>query len=121
MRISRRNSRGAPAWAPTTVSEVAATTGATLELDDAEVTQLGRVAVSTDARGTGLATEIMNNALRLAYEQFPGKDVILTAQLPLQEFYEGFGFTTGGAQYDDTGVAHLPMVLNASELERYAA
>lgn len=113
--------KGCARLVPTTVSEVAATTGATLELDDAEVSQLGRVAVSPDSRGTGLSAEIMENALRLAYEQFPDKDVVLTAQLPLQEFYEGFGFTACGAQYDDTGAAHLPMVLKASELERYAA
>ena len=113
--------KGCARLVPTTVSEVAATTGTTLELDDAEVSQLGRVAVSEDSRGTGLSAEIMGNALRLAYEQFTGKDVVLTAQLPLKEFYEGFGFTACGAQYDDSGVAHLPMVLKASELERFAA
>lgn len=105
---------------PTTTSEVVASTGSTLELDDAPLSQLGRIAVSSDVRGSGLADELMTNALRLAYEQFPDKDVILTAQAPLKEFYEGFGFVTCGTGFDDSGVAHLPMVLKASELVKFA-
>lgn len=106
---------------PTTSSEVAAATGSALELDDAPLSQLGRLAVSKPTRGTGLSDELMKNALRLAYEQFPDQDVILAAQTPLKNFYEGYGFTVCGTEYDDSGVAHLPMVLKAAELSRYAA
>lgn len=105
---------------PTTTSGVAAATGSTLKLDDAPLSQLGRLAVSKKFRGTGLSDEVMNNALRLAYEQFPDQDVILTAQVPLQEFYEGFGFAVCGTEYDDSGTAHLPMILKAAELVKFS-
>lgn len=105
---------------PTTTSEAAAATGATLELDDAPLSQLGRLAVTRESRGTGLSEEIMQNSLRLAYEKFPERDVILTAQEPLKKFYEGFGFTTCGSVFDDSGVPHLPMVLKAADLVKFA-
>ena len=47
--------------------------------------------------------------LRLAAERFPGRTVRLDAQSHLRGFYERFGFTAAGAEFDDSGVAHLPM------------
>ncbi|WP_080796772.1 GNAT family N-acetyltransferase [Corynebacterium pacaense] len=105
---------------PTTVADLAAATGSTLTLDDAPVSQLGRLAVAREFRGTGLADEIMHNALRLAHEKHPSNDVVLTAQSPLRSFYEGYGFSVCGSEFLDSGVAHLPLVLGAAELADYA-
>lgn len=106
---------------PTTVADLAASTGSTLTLDQGEISQLGRLAVAEEFRGSGLADEIMQNALRLAHEKHPGKDVVLTAQSPLRDFYEGYGFSVCGSEYIDSGVVHLPLSLNAAELEKYAS
>ncbi len=105
---------------PTTTAEFASDTGSNLELVDADLSQLGRLAVTKEFRGTGLSDEIMRNALRLAYEKFPEKDVVLTAQAPLKDFYSGYGFRPCGTEYLDSGVPHLPMVLKAAELVQYA-
>ncbi|AGG67758.1 GNAT family N-acetyltransferase [Corynebacterium callunae] len=106
---------------PTTVTELSAYTGVKIELDDAApLSQLGRPAVAKAERGTGLSTELMHNALRLAYEQYPERDVVLNAQLPLVDFYKEFGFEACGPEFSDTGVAHLPMVLDAEKLDKFA-
>ena len=104
----------------TTTAEVTAITGATFELDEAPLSQLGRLTVAKDSRGTGLSAELMKNALRLAFEQYPDHDVVLTAQSPLQDFYADFGFTVCGPEYQDSGVPHIPMVLKAADLKQYA-
>ncbi len=112
---------GCARLAPTTTSEITAATGAAFELDEAPLSQLGRVTVSKVSRGTGLSDELMKNALRLAFEQYPDRDVVLTAQSPLKDFYAGFGFTVCGSEYEDTGVPHLPMVLKAADLAQYGS
>lgn len=106
---------------PTTVAELTAYTGSSITLDDAApLSQLGRVAVVKEARGTGLSNDLMRNALRLAFEQYPDRDVVLTAQKPLIDFYAGYGFAPCGEEYLDSGVSHLPMVLPAAQLEQYS-
>ncbi|ALC06829.1 hypothetical protein CDES_12410 [Corynebacterium deserti GIMN1.010] len=106
---------------PTTVAELKAYTGTEIELDDASaLSQLGRVAITKEERGSGLSTELMHNALRLAYEQYPDRDVVLTAQKPLVDFYAGYGFVPCGAEYLDAEVAHQPMVLRADQLEKFS-
>ncbi|MGP6174697.1 GNAT family N-acetyltransferase [Corynebacterium sp. A21] len=87
-----------------------------------EVVRLGRIAVTSTERGTGLAAELIENSLRFAAERAPGKDVIISAQSPLQSYYEGYGFEVCGEAFDDSGVAHLPMKLNGAILtERFPA
>ncbi|BAU97113.1 N-acetyltransferase GCN5 [Corynebacterium suranareeae] len=112
---------GCARLAPTTVAELKGYTGTSISLDDAtELSQLGRVAVSKEERGTGLSQDLMHNALRLAYEQYPDRDVVLTAQKPLADFYGEYGFEPIGEEYLDSGVVHLPMLLKASELEKFS-
>lgn len=106
---------------PTTTAEVAESTGSTLELDQTPLSQLGRVAVVEAERGTGLAEEIMRNVLRLAFEQAPENDVILTAQSNLLDFYSEYGFAVCGSEYLDAGVAHTPMILRAAALSEFGA
>ncbi|MFI5505514.1 GNAT family N-acetyltransferase [Corynebacterium kutscheri] len=78
--------------------------------------QLGRLVVSPAHRGTGLAAELMFQALRWAHEQHPESDIMLNAQLPLQEYYEAYGFVPAGEPFDDEGISHLPMALASTKL-----
>lgn len=112
---------GCARLAPITAAELKAYTGKGISLDDATpLSQLGRVAVAQEERGSGLSGELMRNALRLAYEQYPDRDVVLTAQKPLADFYAEYGFEVLGEEYLDSGVPHLPMLLKADELERFS-
>lgn len=82
------------------------------------VTCLGRFALTPEARGTGLAQQLMYQALRFAHEQFEGQDVLIHAQAPLESYYEQYGFTRSGENFDEDGMAHLPMRLSGRALAR---
>ena len=77
--------------------------------DGDETVHLGRLTAAADHRGEGLGSKLLLQTLRLAAERFPGRTVRLDAQSHLRGFYERFGFTAAGAEFDDSGVAHLPM------------
>jgi ElaA protein len=66
---------------------------------------IGRVCVAADARGRGHAGQLMARALVEAGD----RPVYLFAQAHLTGFYAGFGFTVSGAQFDEDGIAHVPM------------
>jgi ElaA protein len=70
----------------------------------------GRVVVAQQYRGKGLGKELISRVIaRLA--EGPGPDILIGAQLYLEEFYADFGFTRDGEPYDDVGVAHIKMRL----------
>jgi ElaA protein len=86
-----------------------------------DVTQLGRFVVAESDRGAGLAQELMFQTQRLAYETYPGRDVHLSAQTDLVDYYAEYGFEPTGERYDDSGVAHQPMMLSAGKLSAIVA
>ena len=67
--------------------------------------RIGRVAVATTARGTGLAGRLMDAALGLVGEH----ECVLDAQTYLVEFYQRYGFQPAGDEFLDAGVPHIPM------------
>jgi ElaA protein len=78
-------------------------------LDDGVTWRIGRVALAPEARGRGLADELIRTALRVC----PDRDVVLDAQSPLAKWYETFGFEVTGEEFLDDGIPHLPMRLRA--------
>jgi ElaA protein len=72
--------------------------------------RIGRVATAAKARGAGAAAVLMRHALDSA----TGRDVVLDAQLPLLGWYERFGFVRAGDDFDEDGIAHVPMRRAAS-------
>lgn len=72
---------------------------------------IGRFAVTPAHRGAGVARQLFEEALQVAAERAPGKDVVLESQSPLVDYYAGFGFEPEGESYDDTGVPHQRMRL----------
>lgn len=68
-------------------------------------TRIGRVATAPEARGKGLARQLVVAALDLA----PGTTHVLDAQRYLVGFYEGLGFTPSGPEYVEDGIPHVPM------------
>jgi ElaA protein len=69
--------------------------------------RIGRVATARNARGQGLAKQLMGRALQLCR----GRDVVLNAQSYLEQWYVDLGFVRDGDDYLEDGIPHLPMRL----------
>jgi len=76
-------------------------------LDDGATWRIGRVVLAEEARGRGLADELMTTSLEVC----PDRDVVLDAQSPLAGWYEKFGFEVTGAEFVEDDIPHLPMRL----------
>ncbi len=74
-------------------------------LDDGGTWRVGRVVVHPEARGRGLARDLMQAALPLC----AGRPIVLDAQERLVEWYAGYGFAVTGEPYLDDGLMHVPM------------
>jgi ElaA protein len=74
-------------------------------LEDGDAARIGRVCTRADARGLGLAAELMRSALH----HHADRPVILDAQAHLVRWYARFGFRTDGAEFEEDGIPHIPM------------
>ena len=74
-------------------------------LDDGGWARIGRVAVTPEARGRGLAALMMGEAMTVCGD----REVRLDAQTGLTAFYAGYGFEATGPAFDEDGVMHVPM------------
>ncbi|MFD2447372.1 GNAT family N-acetyltransferase [Vogesella fluminis] len=70
---------------------------------------IGRVVVAPDRRGGGLGRLLMLQAIHHCEQLYPGCAIMLSAQAPLQRFYEGLGFVVRSDPYDDGGMLHVDM------------
>lgn len=68
--------------------------------------KIGRVVVSKDARGMGVASAMIGFAMALQPE---GARFYLTAQTDKTALYEKFGFRSFGDVFDDGGMPHIAM------------
>ncbi|MFC7960134.1 GNAT family N-acetyltransferase [Rhodococcoides kroppenstedtii] len=66
---------------------------------------VGRVATAQQARGRGLAADLVRAALDHA-----GTDVAISAQAYLEGWYGRFGFVRTGENYLEAGMDHVPML-----------
>lgn len=69
---------------------------------------IGRMAVLAPARGRGVGSALLQ-ALMAAARQRGLREVQLNAQTQALPFYERFGFTPEGEEFDDAGIAHRSM------------
>ncbi len=67
--------------------------------------RIGRVAVASRTRGTGLAGRLMLEAI----DRVGDRTCVLDAQTNLVEFYARFGFVVTGDEFLDDGIPHVPM------------
>jgi ElaA protein len=75
---------------------------------------IGRVVTSPAARGTGLGRELVAQGIALAQQLHPGHAIRIGAQAHLEAFYAGFGFVTVSEPYDEDGILHIDMLLEAT-------
>lgn len=78
----------------------------------------GRLVVAKAQRDEALGKELVRRSLlRLAQGNY--RDVQISAQLYLEDFYTRFGFVRTGRPYDDTGILHIDMRLTLREAVFY--
>ena len=70
---------------------------------------IGRVCTHPDVRGTGAGKTLMNEAIRLVEESGWGREIRIAAQMYLERFYEGFGFTRVTDPYLEDDIWHVDM------------
>ncbi|MDD7570030.1 MAG: GNAT family N-acetyltransferase [[Actinobacillus] rossii] len=73
---------------------------------------IGRVLVTKEARGTGLAKKLMTQALTVCQQRWQSEKIYVQAQAYLQDFYQSVGFKPISEVYLEDGIPHLDMVLN---------
>lgn len=74
---------------------------------------IGRVIVSSTLRGEKLGYQLMEQALQSCRQHWPDKAIYLGAQAHLQAFYAHFGFIPVTGVYDEDGIPHIGMALEA--------
>lgn len=72
---------------------------------------LGRLAVLKPLRGKGLAEKLLQKILHHC-KRVDLKQVHLNAQLSAVNIYTKLGFKVNGEEYNEVGIAHLPMLLD---------
>ncbi len=70
---------------------------------------IGRVLVASPCRGQGIATVLVKRAIGLAQQQWPGRDIRISAQCYLKPFYASLGFRPISSPYLEDGIAHIDM------------
>lgn len=74
-------------------------------LDDGDVRRLGRVATRPEARGRGLAGRLVDHAVETTEGPW-----VLDAQAHLADWYGARGFVVSGAEFEEDGIVHVPMI-----------
>jgi len=73
------------------------------------VAKIGRMAVATGARHSGVGRAVLE-ALLGAARQRGDREAVLHAQLSAAPFYERAGFVRRGPEFDEAGIAHVEML-----------
>jgi len=79
---------------------------------------IGRVITTASARGTGLGRELLQRAIALAAQVFPGHAIRISAQSHLERFYQEAGFVVVSERYLEDGIAHTEMLRAADDVSR---
>lgn len=76
-----------------------------------ELPSIGRVIVRDDARGRGLAKQLLERSIDYIVGEWQAQAIQLQGQVYLQEFYQSFGFQPISDSYDEDGIPHVDMKL----------
>lgn len=71
--------------------------------------RIGRVVVAKSHRGTGVAQVLMQQMISKLETDFPDSDQVLSAQVPILDFYQSLGFHTESEAYLEDGIPHIDM------------
>lgn len=82
----------------------------------AEGWRIGRVCVKKQSRGKGFGDMALRMLLDRAARTVPDADIVLSARTEIAPWYAAFGFQKEGAEYDDAGLRHVKMRVNAKNI-----
>ncbi|MDT0602463.1 GNAT family N-acetyltransferase [Thalassotalea castellviae] len=74
---------------------------------------IGRVIIAEQARGNGIAHQLIEKSLDVCAEFFPKQGVKISAQEHLEQFYNRHGFNKCSEMYLEDGIAHISMTKTA--------
>lgn len=98
-------------WLESPEGEVISTLRLLVEdTDGGDGFRIGRVCTSAAQRGRGHSARLLQAALA----QVADRPCRISAQTYLTGMYAGFGFEVDGAEYDEDGIAHVPMLRQVS-------
>lgn len=72
---------------------------------------IGRVLVLKDARGDGVAKDMMINAIKFVNDNLNENNITLSAQEYIKNLYLSLGFKEISDTYDEAGIPHVKMRL----------
>ena len=82
---------------------------------------IGRVLTLPPYRGIGLGRVLMAEGIARTGTAWPRHPIRIAAQQRLEAFYAGLGFRTASPPYDEDGIAHVDMLLEAERAGSRAA
>jgi len=74
---------------------------------------IGRVLTLHPHRGVGLGRVLMAEGIARTAHAWPRQPIRIAAQQQLEAFYTSLGFRTASLPYDEDGIAHIDMLLDA--------
>ncbi|EDP96801.1 GNAT family N-acetyltransferase [Kordia algicida OT-1] len=77
-----------------------------------EKASIGRVVVSESARAFGYGHVLMKASIAAIEQHYDTKDIKISAQTYLKNFYNSHGFQQIGDEYLEDGIPHIAMIRN---------
>ncbi len=75
---------------------------------DGKTFRIGRCCVTAAERGQGIGDLLVKLLILKAFE-FQPSELRVHAQKQVRQFYERFGFSVAGEEFQEGGIAHVPM------------
>lgn len=72
---------------------------------------IGRVIVAAKCRGTNVSTQLMKKSILLIDKLWPDAPTKISAQEPLEQFYNQFGFKRSSNMYLEDEIPHISMIM----------
>jgi ElaA protein len=79
---------------------------------------IGRVLTLPPHRGVGLGRILMAEGIARTAQAWPLRAIRIAAQQRLEAFYASLGFLIAGPPYDEDGIVHVDMVLEANAAQK---
>ncbi|GAA0494068.1 GNAT family N-acetyltransferase [Tatumella punctata] len=83
--------------------------------DNRQPLSIGRVIVAPYARGRKLGHHLLEKVLESCQKYYPRRTIRLSAQAHLQSFYRAQGFAACTEVYQEDGIDHIGMLLQAGD------
>ncbi|WP_434433459.1 GNAT family N-acetyltransferase [Lactiplantibacillus paraplantarum] len=84
---------------------------------EADHLSFGRVVVDQKQRGQHLGTNLMSHIEQVVQDHYSNLPIQIEAQVPVQGFYQHFGFTSSGAPFLFNHTPHIKMTKPALQIQ----